>query len=131
MIENEIRLRVPDTEIDLRFVEDEWRTAELGMLVQRLERRIQRLPEVAASLRTDAQAATEEAARAAALLGRPWEHADELARLRRRQQELDEALMAPDAAPAREGSPSHKNVEHIRQRLDRDPAHRPASGISV
>lgn len=57
------------------------------MLVQRLERRIQRLLEVAANLRTDAQAATDEAARADSLLGRwSWDHADELALLRRRRQ---------------------------------------------
>jgi hypothetical protein len=133
VIENEIRLIVPDTEVNLRFVEDEWRTLDPGSLVQRLERRIHRLPEVVANLRADAQAATDEATRADALLGRPWEHTDELARLRRRQQELDEALMATDgsSAPARPAPEPESPADRLRQRLDRSAAREPASGISV
>jgi hypothetical protein len=127
VIENDIRLRVPDTEIDLRYVEDEWRTADIGMLVQRLERRIHRLPEAVANLRADAQAATDEAARADALLGRPWEHTEELARLRRRQQELDETLTVTGGSPQQPDAA----VAQVRERLDRTAAQPPASAISV
>jgi hypothetical protein len=131
VIENEVRVLVPDTEIDMRFVEDEWRTLDPAMLVQRLERRIQRLSDVAASVRADARAATDEATRADALLGKPWEHTDQLARLRRRQQELDGALMATDRSstplPLEPATPA----DRLRKRLDRSPAREPASGISV
>jgi hypothetical protein len=132
IIENEVRVLVPDTEIDLRFVEREWPTLDAAMLVQRLERRIQRLPEVAAGLRADAETATDEATRADALLGKPWEHTDQLARLRRRQQELDEALTAghgtaaaqPETRPARDDA-------QLLQRIDRAQTPQPASGISI
>jgi N12 class adenine-specific DNA methylase/SAM-dependent methyltransferase len=131
VIENEVRVLVPDTEIDLRFVEDEWRTVDSAMLVHRLERRIQRLPDVAASLRADAQAATEEATRADALLGKPWDHTDRLARLRRRQQELDEALTATDADAAQPAPVPPTDSARLRQGLDLSQVLQPASEISI
>ncbi|HET6951650.1 MAG TPA: hypothetical protein VFI47_14810, partial [Acidimicrobiales bacterium] len=44
-IENEVRLLVPEAEIEMRFVQHEWASLDATQLVQRLERRIQRLPE--------------------------------------------------------------------------------------
>jgi hypothetical protein len=99
VIEDEVRLTIPGTKIDLRFVGPEWQEVDAGMLVQRLERRIHRLPEAVESFRTEAAEARAEAGRAEALIGQPWEHADELAVLRRRQRELDEALRASANEP--------------------------------
>lgn len=99
VIENEIRLSVPEIDYEWRLVEHEWSTQDPGGLVQRLERRIQRIPETIDRLRADAAASTTEAEQADARLGQPWEHADQLARLRRRQQELDEELTISGSAP--------------------------------
>ncbi|MGH9033769.1 MAG: helicase-related protein, partial [Acidimicrobiia bacterium] len=158
VLENEIRILVSDTDIEFRYVEHEWRTADHAQLVQRLERRIQRLPEAVEHLRSDAAAAEEEAARAEAQLGQPWEHTDQLNRLRWRQQELDEELRGGDApaAPdpsdepvgtqlidhalhdalalggfAEPGSPEIiDGVKRIRQHLDRPRPSSPDAGIA-
>lgn len=131
VIENEVRALVPDMEIELRYVEHEWRTLDPAMLVQRLERRIQRLPETVERIRNDATAATEEADRAQARLGQPWEHTDELSRLRRRQQELDEALAVGDGPVPRSTQGHGSDVARMRQRLDRLASPQPPSGISI
>jgi N12 class adenine-specific DNA methylase len=92
VIENEIRLRIPETTIERRYLEHEWKTIDPARLIQGLERSIRNIPELIATARADAAAATQEAERADARLGQPWEHADQLTRLRHRQQELNEQL---------------------------------------
>jgi N12 class adenine-specific DNA methylase/SAM-dependent methyltransferase len=129
VIGDEIRLLVPDADIELRFTGGEWDTVNGAHLIQGLERRIQRLPEVVADLRAQATAAGAEATRADTRLGAPWDRAEDLARLRRRQQELDEALTAvdpPPSAPPRPGA----DLQQLRQRLDRPLATAPHSGLS-
>jgi len=97
IIADEIRLAIPAADIEIVYKPDDWQTAEPAQIVQRLERHIQRIPDTIADARQDATAATAEADRASARLGQPFEHADDLARLRRRQAELDEELSADDA----------------------------------
>ena len=146
-IESEVRLLVPEAQIEMRFVQHEWASLDATQLVQRLERRIQRLPETIERLRNDATAATEEAQRAEVRLGEPWEHADELSRLQRRQQELNEALNAD--SPADEPSAdlidhalhdalstagfgsSNDAVSRLRQRLDHPRSPSVSDGLSL
>lgn len=146
-IENEVRLLVPELEIEMRFVQHEWASLDVAQLVQRLERRIQRLPETIERFRNDATAATDEAGRAEERLGEPWEHADELSRLQRRQQELNEALNAD--SPAEDSpvdlvdhalhdtlsiagfEPSNDAVSRLRQRLDHPRSPSPDDGLSL
>lgn len=100
VIEDEARLLIPGTKIDLRLLAGELRSLDPGMLVQRLERRIHNLPQALDTLRAEEADAAAQAERAASLLGRPWKHADELNHLLRRQRELDEALTRAAAPPA-------------------------------
>jgi outer membrane murein-binding lipoprotein Lpp len=131
VIEDEIRLVIPDAHIELTYNRHDWQTADPAMIVSRLERQLQRLPETLASTRAEGQTAATEAARAEARIGQPWEHTDELGALRRRQKEIDETLAAsaepapsPDPASTTLGaSPSvtsqlAADVDLTRQRLD-------------
>lgn len=146
-IENEVRLLVPEAEIEMRFVQREWASLDATQLVQRLERRIQRLPETIERFRNDTTAATEEAERAEERLSEPWAHSDELSRLQRRQQELNEALNAD--SPADEPSAdlvdhalndalsiagfdsSKAAVSRLRERLDHPRTPSPSDGLSL
>jgi hypothetical protein len=110
-IEDELRLAVPDAHIEIRYTALDWKRSEPSSVITRLERHIQRLPETLAATRADAEQARSEAERAESRIGAPWDRADELARLRRRQQEIDEQLAAaaskaPDWAAPSTSSPS-------------------------
>ena len=59
---------------------------------------IQRLPDTLASLQAEGDAARAEADRAAARIGAPWDRADELTALRRRQGEINDTLAAATAS---------------------------------
>jgi outer membrane murein-binding lipoprotein Lpp len=93
-IEDEIRLAVSDAHIGIVYTALDWKRSEPSSVITRLERHIQRLPETLAATKAEAEAARSEAERAQSRLGAPWDRADELARLRRRQQEIDEQLAA-------------------------------------
>jgi hypothetical protein len=93
-IEDEIRLSVPDAHIEVRYPALDWKRSEPSSVVTRLERQIQRLPETLEATQAEADQARGEAERAVSRLGAPWDRVDELARLRRRQQEIDEQLAA-------------------------------------
>jgi hypothetical protein len=93
-IEDEIRLAVSDAHIEIVYTALDWKRSEPSSFITRLERHIQRLPETLAATKAEAEAAQGEAARAQSRLGAPWDRADELARFRRRQQEIDEQLAA-------------------------------------
>jgi N12 class adenine-specific DNA methylase len=96
----EVRVAVPDAGIELRYAADEWRNVDPLNLVQRLERRLQSLDAALADTRHDHAAAEQEADRARARIGLPFDHEADLQRLRRRQQEITEQLLpGPDAAP--------------------------------
>jgi N12 class adenine-specific DNA methylase len=102
-IADEVRLGIADAHIELTYTREEWEHADPAMIVGRLERHLQRLPDTIAAANSEAQAATAEATRAEARLGQLFEHTTQLAALSRRQQELDEALAAvtePAAATA-------------------------------
>jgi hypothetical protein len=144
IIENDLRLLVPEAEIELRFVEHEWRNLDPTQLVQRLERRIHRFPDTVERFRSEATEATKEAERAEAQLGQPWEHTEELSHLRRRQQELNEALDADtpaNDAPAVDliddgvtivrSDASSDAMTQLRERLDRPRSPSPADGLSL
>lgn len=124
IIEDEVRLAVPAAQIDHVYREKDWHTTDPLQLVQRLERHIQRIPDVIADARRDATAAAAEADRAGTRLGRPFEHINDLARLRRRQAELNEALYPTDA-PNEINDPTDQatdapltEADRVRQRLD-------------
>jgi len=139
VIEDEVRLVIPDAHIEHTYTRHDWQTAEPATVVTRLERQIQRLPETLASARADGEAAQAEASRAEARIGQPWDHTAELARLRRRQQEIDEALaatvepVAQEAVPPPPSSPLESAAGRVRRQLDAvgtgDPA-RP-TGLSL
>jgi hypothetical protein len=131
VIEDEVRLVFPDAHIEMTYNRHDLQTADPAMIVSRLERQLQRLPETLASTRAEGQAAAAEAARADARIGQPWEHTDELGELRRRQKEIDEALVETVVPPAHDQVGSHPDapqpdvpstsetaVNTIRERLD-------------
>jgi N12 class adenine-specific DNA methylase len=125
VIEDEVRLVIRDAHIELTYNRHDWQTADPAMIVSRLERQLQRLPETLASTRAEGESAAAEAARAEARIGQSWEHTDELGALRRRQKEIDEALAAsaeptPEPASTTRGATSKlaAEVELTRQRLD-------------
>jgi hypothetical protein len=100
VVEDEIRLVVPDAHIELVYSRSEWQVAEPSAIVTRTERQLQRLPEALSTTRQEATAARAEADRAHARIGQPFEHIDDLAKARRRQKEIDEALAVAIEAPA-------------------------------
>jgi hypothetical protein len=131
IIEDEIRVLIPDANIEVTYTRHDLEAAEPSIIISRLERQIHRLPDTLHSTRIDAEAARSEATRAAARIGQPFEHVDELTRLRRRQHEINERIAtrtelpatasdspAPDAAPA-PLKPTSPVVDLTRQRLDR------------
>ncbi|QYG94376.1 DEAD/DEAH box helicase family protein [Iamia sp. SCSIO 61187] len=89
----EVRLSVPGTPVDLVYLVSEWRDVDPASVVGRLERQLQRLPAELDRLRADREGARSEATRAWERLGRTWDQADELTALRRRQQEITEAML--------------------------------------
>lgn len=74
--------------------------ADAAGLVTKLENRILRLDDTAAGLRADANQARSEATATAARIGRPFEHHDQLRRLRARLSEIDAALTPADPEPS-------------------------------
>lgn len=125
-IEDEVRVTIPDAHIDVRFLTDDLRRSDPSNLITRLERHLRRLPDTIADLLQEAEAARTEAQRADARVGAPWDRSEELAALRRRQQEIDEQLAAstqppssdaPQVAPADPTSdprsPSSVPVQHV------------------
>jgi N12 class adenine-specific DNA methylase len=104
-VEDEVRLTVPDGHIEITYPALDWKRAEPSSVITRLERQIQRLPDVAASHRAEATTSRSEAERAESRLGSTWDRADELTALRRRQQEINEQLAAV-AAPEEQGEPA-------------------------
>ena len=71
--------------------------ADPAGLVAKLENRILRLDDTAATLRVDADGARSEATATAARIGRSFEHHDQFRRLRARLAEIDQALTPADA----------------------------------
>ncbi|MGQ0823758.1 MAG: DEAD/DEAH box helicase family protein [Actinomycetota bacterium] len=104
-IEDEVRVAIPDAHIEVTFRVDDLIRSDPANLITRLERNLHRLADTIAELIKEAQAARAEAERAVARIGVPWDRADELAGLRRRQKEIDEALTA-SAQPEHEQRPS-------------------------
>jgi hypothetical protein len=147
VIEDEVRVVIPDAHIEHTYSRRDWNTADPSTIVSRLERQLQRLPDTLASTRVDAEAARAEADRAEARIGQPWEHSGELSHLRRRQQEINEALaatvepiqpevgaVAPGPTPSGGGlDPRSTRVDRLRQQLDavasRDPL--PSNGRTL
>lgn len=154
-IEDELRLTIPAAHVELTYTAHEWRAADPAMIVGRLERHLQRLPDTLATTKADGEAARSEATRAEARIGQPWDLADELTRLRRRQQELNETLAAsaepvqperapvdtgPNRAPAtlnpddpavKDATAQREDVSRIQIRLDGVAAKRPGPEIGV
>ncbi len=104
-IEDEVRLAVPDAYIEVTYPALDLKRSEPSSVITRLERQIQRLPDVAAAHRTEAASARSEAERAESRLGSTWDRADELTALRRRQQEINEQL-AEAASPEAPAEPA-------------------------
>jgi len=98
-IEDEVRITVPDAHVDVGFLANDLSRSDPSNLVTRLERRLHRLPDTIADLKEEAAAARAEADRAAARVGAPWDRSEELASLRRRQQEIDEQLASSTEPP--------------------------------
>ena len=95
---DEVSLTIP-AGAEIRWATDEWRAVDPSSLVQRLERRIQNLDSALTEARGDQAASGQEAERARARIGAPFEHEDELRRLQRRQQEITEQLVPPPEEP--------------------------------
>lgn len=139
-IEDEVHLAVPDAHIEVTYPALDWKRSEPSSVITRLERQIQRLPDVAAAHRTEAASARSEAERAESRLGSTWDRADELTALRRRQQEINEQLAEaaspeapaePAADPTVEPVPSEA-VSKAMARLDAvQNRPRPDSGLSL
>lgn len=113
-IEDEARVAIPDAHIEVTYLATDLERSDPSNLITRLERHLHRLPDTIAGLRHEAATAREEASRAEARIGVPWDRGEELAGLRRRQKEIDEALTAtieplasrPDLAPVSPGASS-------------------------
>ena len=93
-VADEVWATLSDAGVEVRLGADELAGTDPAGLVQRLERRLQGLDSALDEARADAAAARAEATRARSRLGAPFEHEDRLAQLRRRQQEITEALGA-------------------------------------
>jgi outer membrane murein-binding lipoprotein Lpp len=79
-IADEIRLGIADAHIELTYRCEEWQHADPAMIVGRLERHLQRVPDTIAATKAEAQAAIAEATRAEARIGQPFEHSSHLRR---------------------------------------------------
>lgn len=88
----------PGACIELRYPFDELRDVDASVFVQRLERRVQCLDDALDEARADLQSGDQEAQRARARIGSPFEHDAELQRLQRRQLEVNEQLAATSEA---------------------------------
>jgi hypothetical protein len=93
-IEDEVRVALPDAHVEVSFLSNDLTRSDPANLITRLERHIHRLPDTIAELGGEASNARAEARRAEARLGAPWERADELGGLRRRQKEIEDQLAA-------------------------------------
>ncbi|HUP69648.1 MAG TPA: hypothetical protein VM142_07505 [Acidimicrobiales bacterium] len=113
---HEVSLTITDVGAEIRWPTDEWHAVDPSSLIQRLERRIQNLDSALLEARSDRAAFGEEAARARARLGAPFEHEDELRRLQRRQQEINELLVPPAREPP-SLSPDPPAAERMAARL--------------
>jgi N12 class adenine-specific DNA methylase/CheY-like chemotaxis protein len=118
----DLRLRITSAHIELTYTRDDWQQAEPARIVQRLERHIQSIPDDLTAARKEALNAATEAERARARLGQPFEHADQLARLQRRQAELNEALTPADPSQSQRATETSvaepTPADGIRRRLD-------------
>ena len=136
VFDDNLHILIPAIDDELRLRRQDWETPDPIGLIQRVEHRLQRLPDDITDLRCRASANSDEATRAEARLGTPWEHAAQLARLRRRQQELDDALTqtdtpTPDTATSDPASVAVNDLERLRPRLDRPHTPTPSGGISL
>ena len=98
-IEDEVRVTITEAHIDLRMFAGDLRRNDPSNLITRLERQIHRLPDTIVELHKEATAARAEAQRAEGRVGASWDRSDELAGLRRRQQEIDEQFAASTEPP--------------------------------
>lgn len=124
-IEDEARVVIRGAD-SIRLGADELRTGDPSSLVVRLERRIQNLDAKLDLAITDRRDAESEAERADDRLGTPFEHADELQRLRRRQAEINESLLEDNSPPAPAVEPDE--VERMRTRFNEPVA--PSPGLA-
>lgn len=99
-IEDQATLVIRGTKETIRLVGEQLATSDPGSVIVRLERRLQGLDAKLDTAHVERDAAVSEAERARARLDVPFEHADELVQLRRRQAEINDALLAVDE-PAR------------------------------
>src|SRR3546814_436977 len=107
-LENEVRVTIPDAHIEVRFLANDLNRRDPANLITRLEHHLHHLPDTLAGLNEEVAGARAEADRATVRIGAPWDRAQELAELRRRQQEIDEQLAAttePAQEPRRTGTP--------------------------
>jgi len=117
-IEDEIRILVRDTNDPVRFSPADLAQADPTSLITRLERRIQNLDTKLDDARADLDDAQSEADRARERIGKPFEHANELRSLRRRQAEINDHLLRTDEPAA---GPVDHEAEQMRQRLNHLP----------
>lgn len=110
---DELWIAVPEAGIELRYDIHDWQTMDPASLVQRLERRIQALDSALGETRQQHAAAQREATRARARIGMPFEHDEQLQRLRRRQQEIAEQLLPTAGPPAAEPSTPQRMVSRL------------------
>jgi len=96
---DEVSITIPEVGAEIRCPIDEWNAVDPSNLVQRLERRIQNLDAALTEARADQAASSQEADRARARIGVPFEHEGNLCSLRRRQQEITEQLLPPPEEP--------------------------------
>ena len=126
-IDDEIRLAVPEAHIEVTWPALDWKRSDPSGLITRLERQIQRLPDTLASLQAEGDTARAEADRAAARIGAPWDRAEELTALRRRQGEINDTLAAaaaPDEPPSVEPPAASVTVDPVVPRS-------PGGGLSL
>ena len=121
-IEDQVVVTVVGTNEAVRLDAKDLKDPEVASsLVVRLERRIQGLDSKFESATVDHRAAVEEAKRAEARMGAPFEHADELHRLQRRQAEINDTLLnseSPEPAPT---TASVAPVERALTEIERRP----------
>ncbi|MDQ3641504.1 MAG: helicase, partial [Actinomycetota bacterium] len=96
---DEVSLTIPQAGAEVRCPTNEWPAVDPSSLVQRLERRIQNLDSALTEARGDQTTSGQEAERARARIGAPFEHEVSLRRLQRRQQEITEQLVPPAEEP--------------------------------
>ncbi len=95
----EVSLTIPQAGAEIRYSTNEWPAVDPSSLVQRLERRIQNLDSALTEAQGVRAASRQEAERARARIGAPFEYEERLRNLRRRQQEIKEQLVPPAEEP--------------------------------